>query len=95
MLLPHWEHVIFLFLPGFTHFHPFSHFCSFPPHPLLSRFSPPWGPREGRGDVAILMNGQCKMDTWGNEIDISTQVKASGLPPQNLDTLKFCLNIVI
>ena len=34
------------FLPVFNHFHPFS-------NPL---FSPPWGTREGMGDVAILIS---------------------------------------
>ena len=33
-------------LPIFNHFYPFS----------IPLFSPPWGPREGRGDVAILIS---------------------------------------
>ena len=32
------------FSPIFNHFYPFA----------IPLFSPPWGPREGRGDVAIL-----------------------------------------
>ena len=34
------------FLPVFNHFYPFS----------IPLFSPPWGTREGRGDVAILIS---------------------------------------
>ena len=52
MLLPHWGYGIFGFSPSFTHFHPFSHFFA-PSQPL---FSLPWGTREGRGDVAILIS---------------------------------------
>ena len=45
----------------FTHFYLFAHiFCSFPPH-----FSPPWGPREGKGDVANLPCGPVGLQPSG------------------------------
>ena len=73
MLLPHWECVIVVFLCNFTHFHTFSHFLLIFTTSTLFwvDFSSPWRPQEGRGDVAILMNRQSKMDTWGNKVNIS------------------------
>ena len=56
MLLPHWGYGILdfhLLSPTSTLFHIF---CSFPPHPLLSRLISPPQPREGRGYVAISIS---------------------------------------
>ena len=59
MLLAHWGYGIFGFSPIFTLFHPFcTHFLliSTTSTPFHVDLSPPWGPREGRGYVAILIS---------------------------------------